>query len=116
MKSEYKKLILAAVILLVAGGVYWFVGRSKPPLPDSVKFVCVSTGEIFSMSQKELPGALPARNPKTGERTLIPVTKAPDGKLVASRRYAHELLRNPELARVNKYVDPETLQVLKVPR
>jgi hypothetical protein len=112
MKSEHKKLILVAGLLAVAGGTYWFFNRSAAPLPNSVKFVCVATGEVFSISQKNLPSILPARNPKTGEMTLLPVTQRADGKLVVPDRAAYDLHQDSDLARVNKYVDTKTLEVL----
>ncbi len=114
MRSEHKKLILAGVLLVAAvviGVKFW---PSSGPLPSKVQFVCVATGERFPISQGAMPSVFPAKNPKTGAMTLLPVVEQ-DGKLIINPRHAY-CLREPELAKVNKYVDPQTLEVLKTPR
>lgn len=115
MDPKQKKLIIAVVLLVAAAGVYLFFGRTKSSLPDSVKYVCVVTGNTFDISRDNLPASLPAKNPKTGEMTLLPVREK-DGKLYADVRYAREALRDGPLAKVNKYVDPQTFEVLSSPR
>lgn len=115
MSPQVKKIILAVVLLVVAGVVYFSVGRSQSALPGSIKFVCVATGKVFSFSPSNMPSIFPAKNPDTGQMTLLPATEK-DGKLYASSRYARDSLREPELAKVNKYVDPSTYEVLKTPR
>jgi len=114
MNSERKKLILAIVLLAAAVGIGVKFWPSGAPLPNTVRFVCVATGEQFSIARDKLPNFFPAKNPKTGTMTLLPVTER-DGKLIASPRHAY-CLREPELAKVNKYVDPQTLEVHKSPR
>ncbi len=114
MKSEQKKLILVVALLAGAVGIYVYVGRSPEPL-GGVRFVCVETGKTVWLDQGDIPSILPATNPRTGRRTLIPATER-DGKIYASERYAWGLLAEPEIAEVNKYVDPETLEVLDSPR
>ena len=114
MKSEHVKLIVGAGVLVVAIGIYWFFGRSSEPLRGSVEFVCVATGKIYPIAQDKMPSILPAKNPDTGSPTLLPCEKV-DGKLVVMRRHAY-LLREPELEKANKYVDPQTLEVRTSPR
>ncbi len=114
MKPEQKKLVVALVLLVAAVGVYWTFGRSRAPLSDSVNFVCVETGEKFAIARDKIPNVLPAKNPKTHRTTLLPTVDR-DGKLFANPRHA-DALREPELAKVNKYVDPQTLEVLSSPR
>ncbi len=117
MKSEHKKLMLGVGLLLLAGGVltyfYWPEGS---PLPKKTPFICVASGEVFALAQNDLPLVFPARNPKTGQDTLIPAEKREDGRFVAMSRYARGLLREKELARLNRYVDPNTLELLSQPR
>ena len=115
MSPQLKKIILAVVLLAVAVGVYLSFGRQKSALPTSIKFVCVATGKTFGFSPTNVPNVYPAKNPDTGQMTLLPVSEQ-DGKLFASPRYARDALRDPELAKVNKYVDPTTFEVLKTPR
>jgi len=116
MNSEQKKLILVAVLLVVAGGVYFWFGRPKSPLPDKIAFVCVQTGKIYKIDRDDVPKSFPATNPDTGQATLLPAYQdEEDGKYYASRRYAGAL-REPQMAEVNKYVDPKTLEVLDTPR
>lgn len=84
-------------------------------LKDSVRFVCVETGEIFTIKRSDIPSVLPAKNPKTGKASLLPVIER-DGKYVVNPRYGHGLLDSPKVAEINRYVDPETLAVLNAPR
>jgi uncharacterized protein YbaR (Trm112 family) len=115
MKPEYWKLTLVVVLLAGAVGTYFWFGRTPPPLPSEVKFVCVATGEVFRIARERIPSFLPAKNPNTGERTLLPVVER-DGKLFANERHAYGCLSRPEVAEVNKYVDPQTLEILATPR
>lgn len=114
MTADQKKLSVAVGLLVVAGGVYFFVGRKTTGVPSSVKYVCVATGEIKSFSRDDIPPDLPAVNAKTGQATLLPIVEQ-NGKMYVDRHYS-SALRGPDLAKVNKYVDPESLEVLKSPR
>jgi hypothetical protein len=114
MNSERKKLILAIVLLAAAVGIGVKFWPSGAPLPNSVSFVCVATGQRFSIARDKIPSLLPAKNPRTGAMTLLPVLEQ-DGKVIVNPRHA-SCLRDPELAKVNKYVDLQTLEVLKSPR
>ena len=114
MHSEQKKLILVVAILAIAVGIYWRYGRARGPLADRVDFVCVATGKKYALARGDIPTILPAKNPKTGQLTLVPCEES-DGKLIVKPRYAH-LLDEPELAKANKYVDRQTLEVLDAPR
>jgi len=115
MNAEQKKIAVVVLLLVVAVGVYFYFGRDTGPLPDSVKFVCVATGKVYNLSRDQVPSILPATNPSTGEKTLIPAHEE-NGKLYASERYGPGLLADPELAKVNKYVDPQTLEVRNSPQ
>lgn len=97
--------------MLVAVAGYFFYGRERPPLPTEIQFVCVSTGEVFNISRDKVPNILPAKNPKTGQMTLLPVSKHDDGKLYVGTRRREEL---KQLGEVNHYVDPKTLEVRKL--
>jgi len=115
MKPEHtKKIVVGAVLVVVAGGIYLLSGRSTPILSDSVAFVCVETGRTYALARDDIPSILPARNPDTGAFTLLPMTEN-DGKRMVSPRYAGAL-DDPELAKVNKYVDVQTLEILASPR
>lgn len=114
MKSEHKKLTIVGALLVIAVGVYWFWGRPRSPISEGIAFVCVATGQTFQIDRDDLPSTYPARNPDTGQRTLLPYL-ARDGKRYLSPRYAGYLARLEE-EKVNKYVDPETLEILDAPR
>jgi hypothetical protein len=115
MTPAQKKIALVAVLLAGAAGIYLILGPSESAVSPKPSFVCVETGQVFQIAQDAVPSFLPGKNPKTGHLTLLPARKADDGKLYVGARYASEL-QNPELARVNKYVDPNTLEVLKSPQ
>ncbi len=114
MKSEHSKIILAVVLLGVAVGLFFYFNYDSGPLANSLQLVCVETGEVFSISRSEMPSVIPAENEKTGRRTLLPVREE-EGKLYAYDRYVGAILDNPELAPLNKYIDPQTYEVLDSP-
>ena len=116
MNPEQKKLTVVVVLFLVAGGVGWYFWRSGDPLSDSVKFVCVATGKTYTIGRGEMPDVVPAENPDTHEFTLLPLSKNEAGELVINARFANELRHTPTLAKVNRYVDPNTCKVLDTPR
>jgi hypothetical protein len=114
MGSDRTKVILVVVLLLAAGGVYWFWGRPEPVLPNRVTFVDVATGEIINFSRADMPNILPGTNPNTETETLLPVEER-DGVYFVIGRYGM-LVRDPkQLGQVNKYIDPRTFQVLDTP-
>jgi len=114
MNAKVGKIALAVVLFIVAIGVFWFYVRTPSVLPSSVRFVCVATGARFSIAQSDLR-MFPAKNPKTKELTLLPIYEE-DGKFLVASRYG-DYVRDPNLlGKVNKYVDPKTLEVLSSPR
>jgi len=105
------KLILAGVILLAAIVIFFvFPSGGGAELTDTINFVCVATGELYELDRGEI-GGLPAVNPDTGQATLLPYAEK-DGRRFITRRKARFLA---QLADVNKYVDPETLEVRAAP-
>ena len=114
MNAKVGKIALAVVLLIVAIGVYWKYGRTPSVLPGSVRFVCVATGERFSIAQSALH-MFPAENPKTKASTLLQIYEE-GGKFLVTARYGN-YVRDPNLlGKVNKYVDPKTLEILSSPR
>jgi hypothetical protein len=106
------KLILAGVILLAAIGLFVFQSRGGAELTNSINFVCVATGKLYELDRDEVQGlGLPAVNPDTGQATLLPYAEK-DGRRFITRRKARFL---EQLADVNKYVDPKTLEVRVAP-
>lgn len=114
MSKNARLVILAVGLLVVAGAIYWYAGRATSPLTGSVRYVCMATGEQFTFSRDKLPNTTPGANPKTGELTLVPVGEV-DGKLIVSGPGVWAL-KDPRFAEVNRYVDPDTLEVLAAPR
>jgi hypothetical protein len=108
--KQQGKLILAGVILLIAIGLFLFKARGGAELPDTINFVCVATGELYKLDRGKI-GGLPAVNPDTGQATLLPYAEK-DGRRFITRRKARFL---EQLADVNKYVDPKTLEVRAAP-
>lgn len=110
LTSRSGKILLASVLLLGAGALaYW--NLKQQPISQNVNFVCVATGQLFALDRKDVV-ALPARNPKTGEDTLLPCVRDADGVLRVSGRYGAAL---QQLGAKNRYVDPETLVVRRPP-
>lgn len=109
-RSFVVKLSIAGVALIAAGVLFWRM-REPPVLPPSTTFICVETGEHFTISRDDMSSFLPARNPKTDKATLVPV-ETEDGQEYINRRFAHLLKK---LEEVNQYVDPQTLAVKPTP-
>ena len=106
------KIGVSAVVLLGAVGYAWSVLKpDPPPIPGQRTFVCVVTGERFELRTEDV-FYVPAPNPKTGEETLVPCKMVGD-KLVVSSHYRGVVLG--EFKDINKYVDPNTLEVLPGP-
>jgi hypothetical protein len=116
MTASQWKTALAIALLAGAAGIYLLFGVERSAVSSAPMFVCVETGEVFRIAQDKIPSVLPAKNPKTGHLTLLPAAKAEDGKIYIGKRNAWDLHNNSDLVRVNKYVDPNTLEVLKSPR
>lgn len=102
------KLVAAIVLLVMAGGILFYVTRDPAALPSNFNFVCVETGEMFNIAKRDLR-SLPARNPKTEEYTLLPVREHDDGQLYVGERYRPSVAN--DLKDVNNFVDPKTLKV-----
>lgn len=104
------KVVALVVLFCAAGGVGYFNGCEKPPLPTHLTLACTETGEIFSLHRDRVR-PLPGPNPKTGRHTLVPVHKDPNsGEYMMSERHSPLLT---DIGDMNHYVDPKTLVVRK---
>lgn len=112
LKANAGKLAIVAVLLLVAIVLLAFQGGGAPSRSGEVQFVCVATGEIFWLDRQ--PRIFPFENPDTGEKTMLPCHEGEDGNIYVSSR-CRKLVKEFEQNAVNKYVDPETLQVRTEP-
>lgn len=81
------------------------LGGSDLPIADSIAMVCVASGEIYNLDREDV-NMFPMTNPKTGERTLVPV-RDEDGRKVVPNRFRG--LVTDRLKDQNQYVDPDTL-------
>ena len=102
------KLIASMAMLSVAG--FLWVANSGPasPIPDRFDYICVSTGEMFNLSNDEA-AMIPARHPQTRVPTLIPCTRDADGAVVVEEGF--RFLLEGELSRYNHVIDLETMRV-----
>jgi len=113
MNSSHWKAIVAVVLLLGAAGIWWFYNHGSTGMPDRVRYVDMETGEPVWIRLSQTPNEMPGENPKTGKRTLLPVTER-DGRLYADPHYAVSALRNSEVAKLNKHIDPTTMELIDV--
>ena len=69
------QIILLVVSLLVLIGGVWYSLRGKgPDFGDRLYFVDLASGDLYVFNLKGTHGLLiPAKNPDTGERTLLPL-------------------------------------------
>ena len=107
------KIVLSVVGLgLAVYVIVPYLKRSPGPL-TSIPFVCVATGEIVVLTPDEA-GMIPARNRRTGERTLVPCVRNEDGTYRIAESY--QRLIEGRLKDVNRFVDPATMQVRPGPQ
>ena len=99
------------VVLLLAAAFLVYREFARPGvIPDEINFVCVVTGTTFSLDRDDVY-SYPAKNPDTGEMTLLPVYEE-DGVWYVSSHYRATVLGFGER---NRYVDTNTLAVRKAP-
>lgn len=110
LKTTAGKLTVVGVILALAAGLTWMNWPRAHALPNRFQCVCVATGKVYSLDLRAL-SFLPAKNPDTGQQTLLPVVQQ-DGELYVIDR-ARPTLQG--LGELNKFVDPNTLRVNKSP-
>lgn len=101
---------VAGGLLAAAAGVWYFWGGQPAGLPGQLRFVCVATGEQFTIDRRQVK-SIPMVNPKTGEATLLPVYEE-DGKLMVTVRHAQ---MSDELSAVNRFIDRRTREVRPPP-
>ncbi len=105
---RHLKLIIAVVALLLAGYLFTRNDSPYPQIPDRFDYICVSTGDLFNLSNDEA-AMIPARHPQTRKRTLIPCTRNADGSISIEEDF--RVLLDGDLSDDNKVVDMETLRV-----
>ena len=111
MKREAWLVLLAIGLLGFAGAVtYRFSSGLWNPtgLPSKLTYVCVATGEFFTLDRSSVP-YVPGRNPKTGTETLVPVVKR-DGHWFVTEHHRPDI-SYLDKSKANKYVDPSSLEV-----
>lgn len=102
--------IAVVVVILAAAAFLTFRntgGGMEDALANKLVYVDVTSGEIVSFNRGGTV-VLPRTNPKTGERTLVPVGKHDDDAYYVSPRHSGVLR---DLGEKNKWVDPQTLRV-----
>lgn len=115
MKPAVKRNALVVLTLACVGLAGYVAGTTLfagPDVPTRAVFVCVATGEMFDLHIEEAL-MIPAKNKKTGQRTLVPCVRDDDGTLRVGDHYRN--LFEGRLKEVNRYVDPDTLEVRTAP-
>ena len=114
LKPWQKILIVVALVVLVGG--IWFSFRGKgPDFGDHIYLVDVTSGELYTVDLTGIHGLmLPAKNPDTGLRTLLPLELNEDGKGGRiSPRYQNtaERLLEKNGGHLSAQIDPESWRV-----
>ncbi len=115
MKLTPKQITMVGFVAAALGLSAYLVFRpdpSQPRLKGTLDFVCVRTGQRFELD-RDSPDCkfIPARNPVSNERTLLPCSKT-DDKWFVIDHYREAVVR---FAGDNYYVDPQTLEVKPAP-
>jgi hypothetical protein len=87
--KPWQIVLIIVAFLGLAVSLYFSVFRSTGPNVDSsLTMADVNTGEIFHLPIGKGPNAadIPGKNPKTGEKTLMPVMEE-NGKWVVLQRF-----------------------------
>ena len=99
----------------IAGGVAAFAiavvvvaWSGDDGVPTDANFICVRTGVRFNLVIADV-AIIPAANPETGQRTLLPCAWDDERRLCVDEHYRAVL--DGRLAGVNHWVDPVTLRV-----
>lgn len=98
---------IAIAPLILIWGVWSFMKNNNSVLPNSSKWVDVSTGEIITLSRNKV-FSIPAKNDRDGKRTLFPLEKTETGEMTIPDRYRQYLKDIPE---IDSKIDPNTFQV-----
>lgn len=86
--KPWQWIVMVAAVGVLAISVYLTFGRGKVDMGDRVYMVDVVTGELFVADTGGRRGVvIPAKNPATGERTVVPVMTEEDGGISVSERY-----------------------------
>jgi len=108
MGRSRTKTALSVALLLASGALAAWAMRGGPDLPRSCVFVCVATGKTFNLKIDDV-AMIPAKNPETGARTLLPCGMGEDGVLRVDAHYRGALVNL--LGGVNRHVNMTTLEV-----
>lgn len=110
-KSNAGKVSLVVVLLAAAGFFAWKnLSGGELRRPDTIDFVCVTTGKVFHLPRDGKARPIPCENPETKSITLVPCMER-DGAVYVASRYRGTLR---DMKDVNKAVDVETLKVTPV--
>lgn len=83
---KYAAISIAPLVLI--WGVWSFLSSNQSPIPGSLEYVDVMSGEVVSLASNKIK-TIPARN-SAGERVLLPAERR-DGKVFIQDRYKEAL-------------------------
>ncbi len=110
--EKLKKVILVLGPIALIAGVWWTIASNKPPIPDSVKFVNVITGERVTISRSRITD-IPMKS-DDGKPALYPIYEASPGKYKIDEHFAGTLgaaIRSKQLDSASLKIDPRSLEV-----
>ena len=114
MSGKVAKILLGVIFLAGAALIAAQSFKSREGgVAEKSNFVCIATGEMFTLDMDDV-AIIPAANPKTGERTLLPCSRGDDGVMRVGEQFRASLAG--KLKDAAKYVDPYNLEVLSSPR
>lgn len=86
--KPWQIILMIAAVCVLGFSVWKFGFAGKVQQPDSILLVDVMDGQLYDAHKGSAKGMLlPARSPTTGDRTLFPVEKGPDGVWRVRDRY-----------------------------
>jgi len=110
--EKLKKAILVLGPIALIAGVWWTISSNKPPIPDSIKFVNVLTGERTSFARSKVT-SIPMQD-DDGTPSLYPIYEVSPGKWKIDSFFAGafaDAVRSKKLDAANLKVNPQSLEV-----
>lgn len=110
--EKLKKAILVLGPIALIAGVWWTLANNKSPVPESVKFVNVVTGERVTISRSKVTDVpMPGDD---GKPVLYPIYEASPGNWKIDSFFAPKLsdsIKKKVLDPASMKINPKSLEV-----
>jgi hypothetical protein len=85
--KPWQIVVLVSAVVMLAASVYFSMGDGDVRVDSHIRMMDAATGELFSIRVGKGGATIPGKNPKTGEKTLMPVEEREPGQWFIRERY-----------------------------